>query len=54
MTAELVLVVDDEASIVQLARLYLERDGFHVQAVGDGISALKAVREMLCSRNWMD
>jgi CheY-like chemotaxis protein len=45
MTAELVLVVDDEASIVQLARLYLERDGFHVQAVGDGISALKAVRE---------
>jgi two-component system alkaline phosphatase synthesis response regulator PhoP len=45
MSGELVLVVDDEASIVQLARLYLERDGFRVASVGDGLSALKAVAE---------
>lgn len=45
MTAERVLVVDDEASIVQLARLYLEREGFQVQAVGDGLAALKAAAE---------
>ena len=45
MSGELVLVVDDEASIVQLARLYLERDGFRVISVGDGLSALKAASE---------
>lgn len=38
-----ILVVDDEANIVQLARLYLEREGFHVQAVGDGRAALETV-----------
>lgn len=40
---ELILLVDDEASIIQLARMYLERDGFRVAAVGDGEAALKAV-----------
>ena len=45
MSGELVLVVDDEVSIVQLARLYLERDGFRVISVGDGLSALKAAVE---------
>lgn len=43
MNSELILLVDDEANIVQLARLYLERDGYQVQAVGDGLDALKAV-----------
>ncbi len=38
-----ILVVDDEANIVQLARLYLEREGFTVQAVADGRAALQAV-----------
>jgi len=38
-----ILLVDDEANIVQLARLYLEREGFQVLAVGDGISALRTV-----------
>jgi two-component system alkaline phosphatase synthesis response regulator PhoP len=46
MASELVLIVDDEPSIVQLARMYLERDAFRVQAVGDGVSALRAVHEM--------
>ncbi|MBM3124397.1 MAG: response regulator transcription factor [Chloroflexi bacterium] len=43
MANELILVVDDEPSIVQLARLYLERDGFRILAVPDGPSALDAV-----------
>lgn len=43
MSGELILLVDDEPNIVQLARLYLERDGFRVDAVGDGQAALQAV-----------
>jgi DNA-binding response OmpR family regulator len=31
---ELVLLVDDEPSILQLARMYLERDGFRIQEAG--------------------
>ena len=38
----MILVVDDEPNIVQLARLYLERDGFRVQSAGDGQAALEA------------
>jgi DNA-binding response OmpR family regulator len=40
---ELVLLVDDEPSILQLARMYLERDGFRIQEAGDGAAALEAV-----------
>lgn len=43
MSAGLILLVDDEANIVQLARMYLEREGFQVASVGDGRSALEAV-----------
>jgi DNA-binding response OmpR family regulator len=42
MTSELILLVDDEPSIVQLARMYLEREGFRIEAVGDGLAALEA------------
>src|SRR2546427_23673 len=35
-----VLVVDDEAHIVELARLYLSREGYEVEGVGDGTQAL--------------
>ncbi|OGO52571.1 MAG: DNA-binding response regulator [Chloroflexi bacterium RBG_16_68_14] len=45
--ANAILVVDDEKNIVQLARLYLEREGFRVEAAYDGAQALekaKAVR----------
>jgi len=42
----LILVVDDEPSIVQLARLYLEREGYRVHAVGDGEAALTAVAHL--------
>jgi DNA-binding response OmpR family regulator len=43
MPAELVLLVDDEPSILQLARMYLERDGFRVEEACDGEAALAAV-----------
>jgi two-component system, OmpR family, alkaline phosphatase synthesis response regulator PhoP len=45
MSNELILLVDDEASIIQLAQLYLEREGFRVRSVSDGLSALKAAQE---------
>src|SRR3979490_740659 len=35
-----VLVVDDEVHIVELARLYLTREGFEVEGLGDGAQAL--------------
>jgi two-component system alkaline phosphatase synthesis response regulator PhoP len=43
MSGELILLVDDEPNIVQLARMYLERDGFRVQSICDGLAALQAV-----------
>jgi DNA-binding response OmpR family regulator len=43
MPSELILLVDDEPSIVQLARMYLERDGFRVQDAGDGEAVFAAV-----------
>jgi DNA-binding response OmpR family regulator len=46
MPGELILLVDDEPNIVQLARMYLERDGFRVEAVGDGAAALEAVERL--------
>ncbi len=45
MKSEIILLVDDEVNIVQLVRLYLERDGYQVQSVGDGLEALKAIIE---------
>jgi two-component system alkaline phosphatase synthesis response regulator PhoP len=45
MSGERVLIVDDEPNIVQLARLYLEREGYKVDSVGDGRSALATVEQ---------
>ncbi len=39
-----ILVVDDEAKIVQIARDYLRHAGFNVISAGDGPAALEAVR----------
>lgn len=44
MSGETILVVDDEENIVQLARLYLEREGYRVLSVGDGLGALEKVQ----------
>ncbi len=43
MAGELILVVDDEPNIIQLARMYLERDNFRVESVSDGRSALEII-----------
>jgi len=40
---ELILLVDDEPSIIQLSQMYLEREGFRIESVRDGESALSAV-----------
>ena len=45
MPNELILLVDDEPSIVQLARMYLEREGFRIQEAADGEAALEAVKK---------
>jgi two-component system phosphate regulon response regulator OmpR len=39
-----VLVVDDERSIVNLVKLYLENEGFQVIAAFDGLEALRVIR----------
>lgn len=44
MPGERILVVDDEANIVSLARLYLEQDGFTVEEAFDGAKALEAIQ----------
>lgn len=44
MTKETILVVDDEQNIVELARLYLEQDGFKVIAAHTGKIALERVK----------
>lgn len=41
MSKEKVLVVDDDFNICELLRLYLEKDGYSVTIVNDGMSAVK-------------
>ncbi len=43
MAGELILVVDDEPNIVSLAEMYLEREGYRVESVGDGAATLQVV-----------
>jgi DNA-binding response OmpR family regulator len=45
MPSELILLVDDEPSIIQLARMYLEREGFHTASANDGEAALDKVAQ---------
>ncbi len=42
-TKKRILVVDDEPHIREVVELYLRRDGFEVEAVGDGSAALAAI-----------
>jgi DNA-binding response OmpR family regulator len=41
-----ILVVDDEKNIVQLARLYLNNEGYRVEAAHDGKQALEKARAL--------
>ncbi len=45
MPGELILLVDDEPNILELAKLYLEREGFRTMAVTDGGKAVEAARK---------
>ncbi|MDQ6692706.1 MAG: response regulator transcription factor, partial [Candidatus Dormibacteraeota bacterium] len=40
MSSERVLIVDDEEHILELARLYLNREGYQVDSVSDGAQAM--------------
>ncbi len=41
-----ILVVDDEKNIVQLVRLYLNKEGFRVEAAYDGAQALEKAKSL--------
>ena len=43
---ETILLVDDEPSIVQLARMYIEREGFQTESATDGEQALEAAARL--------
>lgn len=43
MPDDLILLVDDEPSIIQLSQMYLKREGFRIESVQDGEAALNAV-----------
>ncbi|GAB4428430.1 MAG: hypothetical protein Kow00106_23820 [Anaerolineae bacterium] len=45
MPNELILVVDDEPHIIELASLYLKQDGFRVISAADGIEALQRIAQ---------
>jgi len=46
MAKETVLVVDDEEHIIELARMYLEQEGFSVEGARDGAQALRRIRTL--------
>lgn len=41
MSRDLILIVDDEENIIELGRLYLENEGYRVEAANDGLEALR-------------
>ncbi len=45
MANDLILIVDDEPHIVELASLYLQQDGFRTISAGDGVTALERIRQ---------
>ena len=45
MTSELLLLVDDEPNIIELAQLYLEREGYQIITAADGKIALEKVEQ---------
>jgi DNA-binding response OmpR family regulator len=45
ISMENILVVDDEASVVEVESLYLKREGFNVRTAKDGREALDAIQE---------
>jgi len=46
MAKRTILIVDDEKNIVELARLYLEKEGYHVEDAYDGAEALAKIKSL--------
>ena len=46
MAKETILVVDDEQNIIELARLYLEQDGYRVEQANTGKQALDKIKQV--------
>lgn len=46
MSTQTILLVDDEPSITQLSRMYLEREGFETQSAEDGAQVLGLVERL--------
>lgn len=45
MPNEKILVVDDDTNICELLRLYLEKEGYVIKIVNDGVSAINAFKQ---------
>jgi DNA-binding response OmpR family regulator len=46
MSKDLILIVDDEQNIIELGRLYLENEGYQVEAATDGLEALQKFKNL--------
>ena len=46
MAKETILVVDDEANIIELARMYLQNEGYVVESAHDGREALTKIKSL--------
>ncbi|NUQ85863.1 MAG: response regulator transcription factor [Anaerolineales bacterium] len=46
MPNDIILLVDDEPSILQLSQMYLAREGYRIESVRDGEAALDAVERL--------
>ena len=46
MAGETILIVDDEAHIVELAELYLQNAGYNVESARDGAEAMQKIAEV--------
>jgi len=46
MPRETILIADDDASIRELARMYLEKEGYRVETAVNGVQALAKIKEL--------
>lgn len=46
MSKDVILIVDDEENIIELGRLYLENEGYQVEAANDGLAALDKFKKL--------
>lgn len=45
MAADNILIVDDEARIIDLAKMYLEQEGYRIESANNGATALQKIKE---------